>query len=50
MQFMFSIVLMAREDHNLTRDEDRVWEEVMQVMQLETDIANVSVHFFRPSL
>ncbi|KAI1892524.1 hypothetical protein AGOR_G00134480 [Albula goreensis] len=42
MQFMFSIVLMAREDRNLTRDEERVWEEVMQVMQLETDIANAT--------
>ncbi|KAG9334236.1 hypothetical protein JZ751_008383, partial [Albula glossodonta] len=42
MQFMLSIVLMAREDRNLTRDEERVWEEVMQVMQLETDIANAT--------
>ncbi|KAJ8371263.1 hypothetical protein SKAU_G00112910 [Synaphobranchus kaupii] len=42
LQFMFSIVLMAREDRNLTREEDRVWEEVMQVMQLETDIANAT--------
>uniref|UniRef100_A0A672FAX1 Membrane metallo-endopeptidase-like 1 n=1 Tax=Salarias fasciatus TaxID=181472 RepID=A0A672FAX1_SALFA len=27
---------------NLTQDDDRVWEEMMQVLELETDIANVS--------
>ncbi|XP_061114029.1 membrane metallo-endopeptidase-like 1 [Conger conger] len=42
LQFMFSIVLMAREDSNLTGDVHRVWEEVVQVLQLETDIANAT--------
>ncbi|XP_036389931.1 membrane metallo-endopeptidase-like 1 [Megalops cyprinoides] len=42
LQFIVSIALMAREDRNLTRDEERVWEEVVQVMQLETEIANAT--------
>lgn len=41
---MVSIAKITREDRNLTQDEDRVWEEMMQVLELETDIANVSVN------
>lgn len=40
---MVSIAKITREDRNLTQDDDRVWEEMMQVLDLETDIANVSV-------
>lgn len=39
---MVSIAKMTREDKNLTQDDDLVWEEMMQVLELETDIANVS--------
>ena len=43
LHFMFSIAKITREDRNLTQDDERVWEEMMQVLELETDIANVSV-------
>lgn len=39
---MVSIAKMTREDRNLTQDDDHVWEEMVQVLELETDIANVS--------
>lgn len=39
---MVSIAKIIRDDRNLTQDDDRVWEEMMQVLELETDIANVS--------
>lgn len=39
---MVSIAKITREDRNLTQDDDHVWEEMMQVLELETDIANVS--------
>lgn len=42
LQFMVSIARIAREDKNLTQDEERVWEDMTQVLKLETDIANVS--------
>lgn len=42
LHFMVSIAKITREDKNLTQDDDRVWEEMMQVLELETDIANVS--------
>ncbi|XP_030633645.1 membrane metallo-endopeptidase-like 1 isoform X2 [Chanos chanos] len=42
LQFMVSMAKIAREDRNLTQDDDRVWEEMMQVMELETDIANAT--------
>lgn len=42
LHFMVSIAKLTREDRNLTQDDDRVWEEMMQVLELETDIANVS--------
>uniref|UniRef100_A0A8C6PI95 Membrane metalloendopeptidase like 1 n=1 Tax=Nothobranchius furzeri TaxID=105023 RepID=A0A8C6PI95_NOTFU len=42
LQFMVSIAKITREDRNLTQDDDKVWEEMMQVLELETDIANVS--------
>jgi hypothetical protein len=42
LHFMVSIAKIAREDRNLTQDDDRVWEEMGQVLDLETDIANVS--------
>uniref|UniRef100_A0A8C8HBR1 Membrane metallo-endopeptidase-like 1 n=1 Tax=Oncorhynchus tshawytscha TaxID=74940 RepID=A0A8C8HBR1_ONCTS len=42
LQFMVSMVRIAREDRNLTQEDDRVVEEMVQVLELETDIANVS--------
>lgn len=39
---MVSMVRIAREDRNLTQEDDRVVEEMVQVLELETDIANVS--------
>lgn len=39
---MVSIAKIVRDDRNLTQDDDHVWEEMMQVLELETDIANVS--------
>uniref|UniRef100_A0A667WU77 Membrane metalloendopeptidase like 1 n=1 Tax=Myripristis murdjan TaxID=586833 RepID=A0A667WU77_9TELE len=42
LHFMVAIAKIAREDRNLTQDDDRVWEEMMQLLELETDIANVS--------
>uniref|UniRef100_A0A8D3DPY3 Membrane metallo-endopeptidase-like 1 n=1 Tax=Scophthalmus maximus TaxID=52904 RepID=A0A8D3DPY3_SCOMX len=42
LHFMFSIAKITREDKNLTQDDDRVWEEMMQVLELETDIANAT--------
>lgn len=42
LHFMVSIAKITRDDRNLTQDDDRVWEEMIQVMELETDIANVS--------
>uniref|UniRef100_A0AAQ4QTM2 Membrane metallo-endopeptidase-like 1 n=1 Tax=Gasterosteus aculeatus aculeatus TaxID=481459 RepID=A0AAQ4QTM2_GASAC len=42
LHFMVSIAKITREDRNLTQDEDRVWEEMMQVLELETDIANAT--------
>lgn len=44
MQFMVSMARIAREDRNLTQDDDRVVEEMVQVLDLETDIANVSAN------
>lgn len=41
LHFMVSIAKITREDRNLTQDDDHVWEEMMQVLELETDIANV---------
>lgn len=42
LQFMVTMAKMAREDRNLTQDDEHVWEEMTQVMELERDIANVS--------
>lgn len=42
LHYMVSIAKIVRDDRNLTQDDDRVWEEMMQVLELETDIANVS--------
>lgn len=42
LQFMVSMAKIVREDRNLTQDDEHVWEEMMQVMELERDIANVS--------
>lgn len=42
LHYMVSIAKIIRDDRNLTQDDDRVWEEMMQVLELETDIANVS--------
>lgn len=43
LEFMVSMARIAREDRNLTQDEERVWEDMTQVLELETDIANVSL-------
>lgn len=40
---MVSIAKITRDDRNLTQDDDQLWEEMMQVLELETDIANVSL-------
>uniref|UniRef100_A0AAY5JYJ0 Membrane metallo-endopeptidase-like 1 n=1 Tax=Esox lucius TaxID=8010 RepID=A0AAY5JYJ0_ESOLU len=42
LQFMVSIAKIARKDRNLTQDDDRVMEEMVQVLELETDIANAT--------
>nr|XP_046198832.1 membrane metallo-endopeptidase-like 1 [Oncorhynchus gorbuscha]XP_046198833.1 membrane metallo-endopeptidase-like 1 [Oncorhynchus gorbuscha] len=42
LQFMVSMARIAREDRNLTQDDDRVVEEMVQVLDLETDIANAT--------
>lgn len=42
LHYMVSIAKIVRDDRNLTQDDDHVWEEMMQVLELETDIANVS--------
>uniref|UniRef100_A0A674BGV6 Membrane metalloendopeptidase like 1 n=1 Tax=Salmo trutta TaxID=8032 RepID=A0A674BGV6_SALTR len=42
LQFMVSMVRIAREDRNLTQEDDRVVEEMLQVLELETDIANAT--------
>uniref|UniRef100_A0A9J7Z0Q2 Membrane metallo-endopeptidase-like 1 n=1 Tax=Cyprinus carpio carpio TaxID=630221 RepID=A0A9J7Z0Q2_CYPCA len=42
LEFMVSIARIAREDRNLTQDEERLWEDMTQVLELETDIANVT--------
>lgn len=44
---MVSMAKIVREDRNLTQDEELVWEDMMQVMELERDIANVSVWKFQ---
>lgn len=44
MQYMVSMARIAREDRNLTQEDDRVVEEMVQVLDLETDIANVSAN------
>ncbi|MCI4390399.1 hypothetical protein PGIGA_G00122220 [Pangasianodon gigas] len=42
LQFMVSMAKIVREDRNLTQDDERVWEDMMQVMELERDIANAT--------
>ncbi|XP_062316952.1 membrane metallo-endopeptidase-like 1 [Osmerus eperlanus] len=42
LQFMVSMAKIAREDRNLTQDDERVWEEMLQVLELETDVANAT--------
>ncbi|XP_061893541.1 membrane metallo-endopeptidase-like 1 isoform X2 [Entelurus aequoreus] len=42
LNFMVSIAKITREDRNLTQEDDRVWEEMMHVLDLETDIANAT--------
>uniref|UniRef100_A0A3B3SV54 Membrane metalloendopeptidase like 1 n=1 Tax=Paramormyrops kingsleyae TaxID=1676925 RepID=A0A3B3SV54_9TELE len=41
-KFMVSMAKIAREDRNLTQDDEHVWEEMTLVMELETDIANAT--------
>lgn len=47
LHYMVSIAKIIRDDRNLTQDDDHVWEEMMQVLELETDIANVSANHNR---
>lgn len=42
LQFMITIAKMIREDMNISKDDLFVQEEMAKVMELETDIANVS--------
>ncbi|XP_062842899.1 membrane metallo-endopeptidase-like 1 [Trichomycterus rosablanca] len=42
LQLMVSMAKIAREDRNLTQDDEHVWEDMMQVMELEKDIANAT--------
>ncbi|KAM6980057.1 membrane metallo-endopeptidase-like 1 [Aplochiton taeniatus] len=42
LQFMVSLAKIAREDRNLTQDDEQVLEEMTQVLELETDIANAT--------
>ncbi|XP_034022123.1 membrane metallo-endopeptidase-like 1 [Thalassophryne amazonica] len=42
LHFMVSIAKIIREDRNLSQDDNRVWEEMVQVLDLETDIANAT--------
>lgn len=42
LQFMITIAKMIREDKNMSKDDSFVQEEMAKVMELETDIANVS--------
>ncbi|XP_030623598.1 membrane metallo-endopeptidase-like 1 [Chanos chanos] len=42
LQFMISVMQMTREARNLTKDEEQVRKDALQVMQLETDIANAT--------
>uniref|UniRef100_A0A672P4C6 Membrane metallo-endopeptidase-like 1 n=1 Tax=Sinocyclocheilus grahami TaxID=75366 RepID=A0A672P4C6_SINGR len=42
LEFMVSIARIAREDRNLTQDEERVREDMTRVLELETDIANAT--------
>lgn len=42
LQFMVTMARMAREDRNLTQDDEHVWEEMTQVMELERDIASAT--------
>uniref|UniRef100_A0A8C5JCN6 Membrane metalloendopeptidase like 1 n=1 Tax=Junco hyemalis TaxID=40217 RepID=A0A8C5JCN6_JUNHY len=42
LQFMITIAKMIREDKNVSRNDSFVQEEMAKVMELETEIANVS--------
>ncbi|KAL2090790.1 hypothetical protein ACEWY4_013053 [Coilia grayii] len=42
LQFMVTMARIARADRNLTQDDERVWEEMAQVLELEIDIANAT--------
>lgn len=42
LQFMITIAKMIREDKNMSKDDSFVQEEMTKVMELETEIANVS--------
>lgn len=43
-QFMVDLAKLIRTDRRLAINETRIKEEVARVMDLERDIANVSVH------
>ncbi|XP_043918914.1 membrane metallo-endopeptidase-like 1 isoform X2 [Protopterus annectens] len=42
LQFMITIAKMIREDRNLTKDDKFVEEEMIRVMEMETEIANAT--------
>jgi membrane metallo-endopeptidase-like protein 1 len=41
LQFMMSVATMLRKDMNLPKDNHLVREEMVQVLELETHLANV---------
>jgi len=47
LQFMITIAKMIREDKNTSKDDSFVEEEMAKVMELETEIANVSQELLR---
>lgn len=45
-QFMFDLAKLIRSDRGLEINETHIREEVTRVVDLERDIANVSIHLF----
>uniref|UniRef100_A0A7M4F2F7 Membrane metalloendopeptidase like 1 n=1 Tax=Crocodylus porosus TaxID=8502 RepID=A0A7M4F2F7_CROPO len=43
LQFMITIAKMIRDDKNMSKDDSFVQEEMVKVMEFETEIANVSI-------
>lgn len=45
-QFMIDLAKLIRKDRGLAINETRIREEVTRVIDLERDIANVSMHLY----